>query len=563
MSKKIFTVNFVDPSKTTVDLSPSALSGPSGTASRRSDLDLMGMGHSLWGEYILNDILHLLENFACSEDLHSIIAVSTGAGTLTFSGDVTKSFVSGETFEIINSDTNNGTWTVASLSSYNDVSDETTVTVVEALNATSTYGQAGQVGIPNRSLFYGPTTPTEGQIWYNQTRQQAFVYRTTTGSPITGSWDRINGLTVGSTQPTTPSQGDLWWDTTTYAATANEYGRNLKIYVSGAWVRVVENYLPLDGSKTVQGNINMGGFLIENVGNPNTSDDALNLGYADGRYVNVTGDTMTGILNMGANRIENVGNPNTNDDALNLGYADGRYVNVTGDIMTGILNMGANRIENLASPNSSDDALNLGYADGRYVNVTGDTMTGYLTLNANPTANLHSATKQYVDTEVSSGVAGVTDPVRTPGYNVEAIAYSTGNWNSGDEVLWTIATFTSAATGDFIVRVRCAGFADNQWLLYKNATQIASVFNTHSGTWTYDRYLSDKIVSLVPGDVLTLKFRTKWSGSYATGGWIHVMSDYLPLSSMSHTGTQNIETMGGRLDVTPLSPANENNTLTW
>ena len=64
------------------------------------------------------------------------------------------------------------------------------------------------------------------------------------------------------------------------------------------------------------------------------------------------------------------------------------------------------RITGIGLPDIEDPAQQPGTLDDRYINRDGDTMSGYLTLNADPTSALHSATKQYVDTEV----AGVEVP---------------------------------------------------------------------------------------------------------------------------------------------------------
>lgn len=45
--------------------------------------------------------------------------------------------------------------------------------------------------------------------------------------------------------------------------------------------------------------------------------------------------------------------------------------------------------------------------DSKKVAKSGDTMTGHLTLNANPVANLHAATKQYVDSQITSAVGSI------------------------------------------------------------------------------------------------------------------------------------------------------------
>ena len=60
------------------------------------------------------------------------------------------------------------------------------------------------------------------------------------------------------------------------------------------------------------------------------------------------------------------------------------------------------RITAIGLPDIEDPAQQPGTLDDRYINRAGDTMVGFLTLNADPTANLHSATKQYVDTEIAA-----------------------------------------------------------------------------------------------------------------------------------------------------------------
>lgn len=44
-----------------------------------------------------------------------------------------------------------------------------------------------------------------------------------------------------------------------------------------------------------------------------------------------------------------------------------------------------------------------------FVKKAGDTMSGFLTLNADPTALLHAATKQYVDTQITTAISNVTN----------------------------------------------------------------------------------------------------------------------------------------------------------
>lgn len=310
MATNEYTINFVNPNKGTFTIIPNVVDGPNGT-SRTTDLDLLGMGNSLWGERILENFLHILENFSSPEDI-------TNPG---FPDPATSDFVS--------------------------------------------------------------TNPTRGQLWYNESRGQIFVYDDT-GSPV--SWNRVGGITTSATQPSTGSpitstEGDLWWDTTTYTTDQAEYGRNLHILISDVWTRIVADYLPRNGTKIMTGILNMGSFKIEALADPDSGDDALNLTYADGRYVNVTGDTMTGILNMGANRIENVSDPDSGDDVLNLAFADARYVDIAGDTMTGALNMGTNLINDVVDPAQPQDAATRAYVDNKFAAVAG-TPIGTITASA-------------------------------------------------------------------------------------------------------------------------------------------------------------------------------------
>jgi len=135
------------------------------------------------------------------------------------------------------------------------------------------------------------------------------------------------------------------------------------------------------------------------------------------------GTVFTGNLDMSGFRILNLANPINPTDALNLGFADSRYVNVSGDSMTGALSMGSNQITSLASPTLATDAANKTYvdtADSLRVLKAGDTMTGTLTMSGAgvhvilpnaPTLGTHATNKDYVDAaaEAAFPVGGVVD----------------------------------------------------------------------------------------------------------------------------------------------------------
>lgn len=112
------------------------------------------------------------------------------------------------------------------------------------------------------------------------------------------------------------------------------------------------NFMSLNGSSTMTNDLNLGGNQITNVGTPGAPTDAANMAYTDTKVAK-SGDTMTGPLvmssagglaqiNMGnTNRIINLADPVAGADAINLQTADGRYVNITGDTMTGPLTLSA------------------------------------------------------------------------------------------------------------------------------------------------------------------------------------------------------------------------------
>lgn len=164
-------------------------------------------------------------------------------------------------------------------------------------------------------------------------------------------------------------------------------------FVTGNWANGIQEeliYIIQQGGLTP--NINVNTQVFDALRNSN-----------DGRYVNVTGDTMTGFLTLNAP-------PTANLHAATKQYVDTLpFVKIAGDTMTGILNMGTNRITSLGIPVSLGDAVRLEDA----VLIAGDSgplgfhqMTGFLTLVAPPVSALHAATKQYVDTAISGVAAG-------------------------------------------------------------------------------------------------------------------------------------------------------------
>ena len=134
------------------------------------------------------------------------------------------------------------------------------------------------------------------------------------------------------------------------------------------------------------------GLKLENIADPDSDDDAINKGYADGRYVDVAGDTMTGNLDMGANKVTSSATPSSGNDLTNKTYTDDTFVDVAGDTMSGELNMGSNKITNLADPTVDADAANKNYVD--------DTITTSLATGS-PPPGVQLATAQIEDDAIT------------------------------------------------------------------------------------------------------------------------------------------------------------------
>jgi len=59
----------------------------------------------------------------------------------------------------------------------------------------------------------------------------------------------------------------------------------------------------------------------------------------DTRYLQKAGDTMSGVLNMGSQQIKTLANASGSTDAIPLGQADGRYLRLSGGTLTGFLTL--------------------------------------------------------------------------------------------------------------------------------------------------------------------------------------------------------------------------------
>jgi hypothetical protein len=268
-------------------------------------------------------------------------------------------------------------------------------------------------------------------------------------------------------------------------------------------------------SKNDDGQFNADGLRLENLADPDSDDDAVNKGYADTRFVNVTGDTMTGSLAMSSNNITGVNSvqglvaPTSDDHAANKKYVDDEVadeaaarvandalqVTKAGDSMSGNLTMTspAKVIQNQA-PTSGDDLTNKTYVDNATttlnndkVSKSGDTMTGALTLpNADPTNGNHATRKTYVDAQISSAIS-----TGTPGGQIQTA-------NIADDAV-TFAKMQNISTAKVIGRTT-AGSGDPEEVSILDEDTMTSDSATALATQQSIKAYVDTAVSGVGGE---------------------------------------------------------------
>ena len=232
----------------------------------------------------------------------------------------------------------------------------------------------------------------------------------------------------------------------------------------------LSNYLKKDGSVAMTGPLKMGTPSPKNYNQikfleePTNSHNAATKGYVDKNSLRINGtNSMNGNINMGNNLIEGLGQPQNNSDAATKVYVDHRLnmrLKKDGtEAMTGNLNVGNNKIVGLATPVSNTDAATKKYVDDKTsssggsgsgldlsnylkkdgsVAMTGDFNTGgHKILNLRtPTTNSEPATKKYVDD--NTGAPDLSDYLEKDG----SVAM-TGNLNVGNNKIVNLSDPTT------------------------------------------------------------------------------------------------------------------------
>jgi len=258
----------------------------------------------------------------------------------------------------------------------------------------------------------------------------------------------------------------------------------------------------ITGTFVPEGDLDMDGNKIINLGTPTNSSDAATKGYVDSAvsaYLPLSGGTMTGDIDMGGtSKITNLPTPVNNSDAATKEYVDSISVTETDPLSihldgsnspTADINWGNNRITNLATPINASDAATKDYVDSAdFLPLAGGTMSGNINMGANKITNLgtpvnasDAATKDYVDSAAFLPIAGGTMSGDIDMNDYDILDCGTGEitslrtsyiWNSAGTKLF------ATLTGDFFQFNRYFVLASNSsdpsspvnGLLYYNTT---------------------------------------------------------------------------------------------
>ena len=171
---------------------------------------------------------------------------------------------------------------------------------------------------------------------------------------------------------------------------------------------------------TADGNYDMVGKKLSNVGTPTSDTDSATKKYVDTN----SGGGKTSLLTVDSNidmksqfSITKLKTPSNNDDAATKKYVDDSKIDGSVFLkldgtrqMTGNLDMNNKRIINLPAPTGSKQPIPLAYGDLAYLHVDGsNSMTNHLNMNnkkiinlVTPTNNSDATTKKYVDDSLSN-----------------------------------------------------------------------------------------------------------------------------------------------------------------
>jgi hypothetical protein len=304
-----------------------------------------------------------------------------------------------------------------------------------------------------------------------------------------------SGVTVTEFQPDdnmTKNAADV---VPTQSAVVGYINKRLGISYPGNSVvanKLGPGFLPLDGTVSATGNMNLGSFQINNLKDPSGASDAATKSYADTK-LSLTGGTMSGTIAMGSNKITGLATPTATGDAATWDYV--------------------NTKSNLAS---LGDTIISSPATGQVLGYVGSKWVNNLITNSNISS---SAAIVQSKLSLNDATAGYIGSVST----VKGIAsFNSANFS-------TSSGYVSLASGG--VALSNLATIGNGYLLGNTSGTTASPSQI-----TFANAIEAGITSPAAGIVT----RGSTAGSYSTTGY---SSGYIGSISSGYTGSNSANTL--------------------
>lgn len=253
-----------------------------------------------------------------------------------------------------------------------------------------------------------PSTPLEGELWYDISTAGNFVLRIYNGT----SWLPVTPVWVSASAPITTQVGAQWWDSTNY---------QLNMYNGSTWTVVGPGYKQPDGKS---------GSIVETVTDTTGSTHTIIKFYTNNNVIMIASFDQPFTLNEpSAITGFSVISPGITlaAEANNLFYGTATNAQQLGNIVAanyartdidstfyGNITVGANLViaTNIAGATNFINSYtngNISFTNSlagvrtRTMNING--VTGEVTVNQNPTNALGVVTKQYSDDSIATAIA--------------------------------------------------------------------------------------------------------------------------------------------------------------
>lgn len=219
-------------------------------------------------------------------------------------------------------------------------------------------GGAQSQSLRLENLASDPGSGYEGQLYFNTATDRVRVYANSAWTDVDGANDFLTGLSFNTTDgvltATVQNQSDVTVDLDGRYALAADIPSNIVQTISAS----SGTFVSLTDAAGATGNVDLGTFNLSATGTPSSltflrGDNTWATPVDNDNYV----DSISfsgGILTLGR----------TGALADLTQDLDGRYLELTGGTMSGSIAMGSNSITGLANPTNDQDAATKAYVDG-------------------------------------------------------------------------------------------------------------------------------------------------------------------------------------------------------